>query len=480
MSLFGIINSSSAALANTQAQIGVVTSNIGNSNSPNFVARQASLIESNPASGGTDQLVVTRAVNTTLQQEFLQQSTLSSNQSFTNGIYTQLEQLDGSASGTPSLSAATQGFTGAFQALEADPASIPLQQGVIQAGQTLTQTVQGIASGVQAIFTQVGQQAQSDVNTLNTSLASIATLNSQIAAAAGTGQSTAALGDTLDATIQTVATLVPIRVSFANDGTAQLTTPGGIDLVSGTTPTSFGFNSATDTIFAANDPSQTSLNTGFAGGQIGAEISTLDTSAAGVASQNPADAPLQKVLVQLNSFADQFFAPTPPGPATAFQAAYNNATPTNPGELAADFFTIPNFGAVPSTDAFNFQVNPALVNGTATVKQSAVPAVVSQLVATNNNFAAGGVSATNSTYTGITEAIASNQTQRAQLAQSNQQSSSAALTATKSTYQNATGVNVNSELTQLIVLQNTYGASAKVISVVQALFTALEGAFPPA
>ncbi|MGB8842717.1 MAG: flagellar hook-associated protein FlgK [Aliidongia sp.] len=478
MSLLGIINNSAAALANTQTQIGVVSNNIGNSNSPNFVARQANLIESNPASGGTDQVQITRAVNTTLQQELLQQSTLSSNQTFTNNIYTQLEQLDGSASGTPSLTAATQGFTTAFQALEADPGSVPSQQGVIQAGQTLAQTVQTIAGGVQAIFTQVGQQAESDVNTLNTSLATIASLNSQIAAAAGTGQSTAALGDTLDATIQTVANLVPIRVSFADNGTAQLTTPSGIDLVSGTTPSSFGFDSATDTIFAAGDPSEASLNGGFAGGQIGAEISTLDTSAAGVASQNPADAPLQKILVQLNGFADQFFAPTPPGPATAFQAAYNNATPTNPGELPADFFTIPNFGAAPSTDAFNFQVNPALLNGTATVKQASVPAVVSQLIATNNNFAAGGVSTTNSTYTGITEAIASNQTQRAQLAQTNQQSSSAALTTTQATYQNATGVNVNTELTQLIVLQNTYGASAKVISVVQSLFTALEGAIP--
>jgi flagellar hook-associated protein 1 FlgK len=480
MSLFGIINNASSALANTQTQIGVVSDNIGNANSPNFVARQATLIESNPASGGTDQVLVTRAVNTPLQQEFLQQSTLSGNQSFTNGIYTQLEQLDGSASGTPSLTAAMQGFSGAFQALEASPASVPLQQGVIQAAQTLTQTVQGIAGGVQAIFTQVGQQTQTDVNTLNTSLASIATLNSQIAAAAGTGQSTAALGDTLDATIQTVANLVPIRVSFANNGTAQLSTPAGIELVSGTTPSSFGFDSATDTIFAANDPSEASLNGGFAGGQIGAEIATLDTSAAGVASQNPADAPLQKILVQLNSFADQFFAPTPPGPATAFQAAYNNANPTNAGELGADFFTIPNFGATPSTDAFNFQVNPALVNGTATLKQSAVPAVVGQLIATNNNFAAGGVSATNSTYTGITEAIASNQTQRAQAAQSNQQSSSAALTTTKATYLNATGVNVNSELARLIVLQNTYGASAKVISIVEQMFTALQAAFPAA
>jgi|GEM_PF-4721771 flagellar hook-associated protein 1 FlgK len=474
MSLFGILNRASASLLDTQTQIGTVSDNIGNSNSPNYVARQATLVEANPVSGGTDQVVVSRAVDTTLQQEVLQQSTASANQTFVNNLYTQLEQLDGSASGTPSLTSAMQEFTTAFQALQATPGSTTTQQEAVQAGQTLVSTVQSIADGIQSIQTRVGQQAQTDVGTLNTNLANIATLNAQIATAAGTGQSTAALEDTLDVAVQTVASLVPLRVSFANNGTAQLATPDGVELV-GITAASFAFNSATDTIYATGDPSETSLNASFSGGQIGAELSTLDTSAAGVASQNPADAPLQKVLDQLNSFADQFYA-APPAAPTAFQAAYDTAGPTEAGELAANFFTIANYGASPSTDAFGFQVNPALLDGTATVKQAAASPVVGQLVATNNNFSAGGVATTNATYTGITEAIASNETQRAQVAQSSQQSSQAALSATQATYQNATGVNVNTELTQLIVLQNTYGASAKVISVVEQLFSALEAA----
>jgi flagellar hook-associated protein 1 len=268
---------------------------------------------------------------------------------------------------------------------------------------------------------------------------------------------------------------VPVHATFADNGTVQLSTPQGVQLV-GVTAASFAFNAATDTIYAANDPTQTSLNGSFAGGQIGAEISALDTSPSAVASQNPGSAPFQKVLDQLNTFVDQFFAPTPPGPATAFQAAYNNATPVNAGEQASDFFTISNFGATPNDDVSGFQVNPALVNGTATVKQSAASTVVAQLVANTNSFSSDGVTASNTTYVGVAEAIASNQTQRAQQAQSNQQSATAAVTTTQTAYQNATGVNVNQELSQLIVLQNTYGASAKVISIVQQLFSTIEGA----
>jgi flagellar hook-associated protein 1 FlgK len=101
---------------------------------------------------------------------------------------------------------------------------------------------------------------------------------------------------------------------------------------------------------------------------------------------------------------------------------------------------------------------------------------VTQLLAATNSFSSGGVSVTNESYTSIASALASNQTQIAQQAQANQQASSSTLTTTQTAYQNATGVNVNQQLSQLIVLQNTYGASAKVISVVQQLFTALEAA----
>ncbi len=475
MSLFGILNSAAAALRNTQTQIGTVSDNIGNSNSPTYVSRNAVLTESDPQAGGVDTVQIERAIDTALQQETLQQSTASSNSTYINNIYSQLEQLDGSASGTPSLVSAMQNFTSAFQALQATPESATAQQQVITAGQGLAETVQNIANGVGAMVTATQQQTTTDVGTLNTALSTIATLNNQIVAAKGAGQSTAALQDTLDSTIQTVANLVPVQVSFADNGTAQLSTPQGVSLV-GITASNFSYNASTNSIYLTNDPAQTSLNSSFNSGQIGAELSALDTSPAGVASQNPASAPFQKVLDQLNSFADQFYAANPPGPATAFQAAYNNATPVNGTELASDFFTIPNFGATPSTDALNFEVNPALLNGTSTVKQAAATAVVNQLISTTNNFSSGGVSVTNESYTSIAGAMASNQTQRAQQAQANQTSAASTLSTTQTAYQNATGVNVNSQLSQLIVLQNTYGASAKVISVVQQLFTTLEGA----
>src|ERR1700722_8346544 len=130
MSLFAILNSAANSLLNTQTQIGTVSDNIANSNSTGYVARNANLTESDPQAGGLDTVQITRAVNTALQQELLQQNSSTANQSFINNIYNQLEQLDGSSTGTPSLVSAMQNFTSAFQALQATPESATAQQAV--------------------------------------------------------------------------------------------------------------------------------------------------------------------------------------------------------------------------------------------------------------------------------------------------------------------------------------------------------------
>ncbi len=474
MGLLSILNSAAQSLLNVQTQLNTVSNNISNANSPNYTQRNATVVEEDPsADNGFDQIVVNRAVNTTLQQEVLNQSSTSAQSTFVNGIYTQLEQLDGSSSGTPTLSAALQSFVSAVQAFQATPEDQPAQQQVIQAGQNFANSIQTIADGVEQISQQVQSQTSSDVSTLNTTLSSIASLNTQIVEAKADGQPTAALEDTRDAAIQQVSNLVPVQLTQNADGSISLSTPSGVQLV-GLQSASFAFNSATDTIYSANDPAQTPLNTAFNTGQISAELSTLDTSAAGVASQTPSQAPLQKIRDQLNALVDLFVNPVSTGTPTAIQSAYDDATPVNTGELPTSFFTLPS-PLTAGTERFSLQVNANLLNGTNTLKESAATPLLNALTATNQTFSAGGLSLSNVSVSAVTDGIANNETARAQQAQSDQQTSATALATTQTTYANATGVNVDQQLAQLIVLQNSYGASAKVISVVDQLFTLLQG-----
>jgi flagellar hook-associated protein 1 FlgK len=481
MGLLSILNTAANSLLNVQTQINTVSDNVGNSNTPNFASRTATVVENNPT--GADSVVIGRAVNTTLQQEVFAQSSASAGATFTNNIYTQLEQLDGSASGTPTLSSTLESFVNAVSNFQATPEDQSSQQQVIQAGQNFANAIQTIGAGVAQIQSQVSTQTTNDVSTLNKTLASISALNSQIVAAKAVGQPTAALEDSRDAAVSQVAALVPVQVQQNSDGSETLNTPSGVQLV-GLQPASFGYNAATNTVFSTGDPAQTPLNATFTSGQISAELATLDTSAAGVASSSPSQAPLQKVTDQLNALVGLFVNPAAPnitpagaGVPTAIQAAYDNATPVNAGELPVSLFTVPA-GTTPATLSFNFQVNANLLNGTDTLKQSSATPLLNALNAANLSFNVGGVSLTNSNVATIAQGIASGQTARAQQAQSTQQASSTALTATQTSFDNATGVNVDQQLAQLIVLQNSYGASAKIISVVDQLFTLLQGIGP--
>lgn len=491
MSLFSIIDRAAQSLLNTQTQIGVVSDNISNSQNSGYVARNTSLVDS----AGGDQVVdVSRQVNQALQQSLLGQTTATTGTSYLNSIYQQLEQLSGSASGTPTLTSAMQALVTAFQNYAAEPGSQTTQTAVIQAASGLASAVQTLSNGIETIASQVQSQAESDVTTLNTQLSTIASLNQQIVTAQAAGRSTADLEDQRDAAVAQVAQLMPVSTTAQADGSLTLSTPGGVQLVSGSnaaqfnyTPYSLGTNGTAGTDAALTlqgDTSKTNYNAIFSSGKIGTELNILRVDDAGAASTDPSVAPLEKVRRQLDALVDQFYSSNAATP-TAFQAAYNNAT-TDAGttELASNLFIVNNQGPGGSpqpagSDRTGFEVNPALLNGTATLKPAAANAVLQALTGNVSTTAlsAGDVTNFTGTFTQLAEAIATAQTGRASTVSASATTATAALSTTQTAYSNATGVSVDQQLSSLVTLQSSYNASAKVISIVNSLNSTLMGIF---
>ena len=580
MSLLSILSNATTALLNSQAQINVVSSNIGNASNPNYSQRSADVIDKSPQNGGGTQIVdVTRAVDGTLQTNYLNQTTNAAASSTISQLYTQLEQLTGSSTASPVLSSALQTFQNAWQALQATPEDATAQAQVLSSAQGLVNTIQSVSHGVEQIASQVTTQLGSDVGTLNTSLSQIATLNQQIVAGQHAGQDTTALQDSRDQLITTVAGLVPVQQQMNADGSIYLSTPTGVALVQ-QSANSFAYDKTTDSFYAAGDPAKTSLNRALTNGQIGAEIgilantgaqtgsdvnslnsylsqvSTINaaitaagsataaqtaqlgklktaiqaelpaTTAAGpngelffslgatpladaagahplaynstsntiYLASDPTQASLNAAVTsgalhtdltsftsvanptatgtgalsnlraQLNNLADLFYNPTIP---TAFQAAYNPS-----GTAGGDFFTGATGGA---NDRFTLSVQATtstLASALTTTPGIAVN-VAQIFTATTNSFSAGGVSVASTNFLGIANAIASDQSSDAAAATSNQTAATANTSAAQQAYRNVTGVSSDQQLAQLIALQNAYSAAAKIISTVQQLETTL-------
>jgi len=595
MSLFSILSNATTALLNTQAQINVTSSNIGNAQNPNYTQRNAVVIDKSPQDGGSTQVVdVSRAVDGTLQTNYLNQTTNGAAATTVSQLYTQLEQLTGSSTASPVLSSALQTFQNAWQALQATPEDPTVQAQVLTSAQGLVNTIQSVSHGVEQIASQVTTQVGTDVSTLNTSLSQIATLNQQIASGKNSNQDTSALQDTRDQLITTVAGLVPVQQQLNDDGTIYLSTPSGVALVQ-QSANSFSYDATTDSFYASGDPAKTSLNGALTNGQIGAEIgilanngaqtssdvnqlnsylskvatintaiaasgppaaataaqtlqltnlttaiqaqlpvtvhaqadgeqyltlatlpsSTLLTSASGaqlLAYNNASNTiyvagdptqtsvaaaltsgslktdlqsfttgpnttatgvgALANLRVQLNNIADLFYNPAIP---TAFQAAYN---PT--AASGADFFTGATGGG---NDRFTLAVNPNALSQVSTNANSlanilaATPSiavnVAQTFTATTSNFNAGGVSITSTNVLGIANAIASDQSNAAANATAAQTTATANSSAAQQAYRNVTGVSSDQQLAQLVSLQNAYSAAAKIISTVQELESTL-------
>ena len=149
------------------------------------------------------------------------------------------------------------------------------------------------------------------------------------------------------------------------------------------------------------------------------------------------------------------------------------------GTPLSSFFTIDNGTAGPPataptlSPAGSFAINASLVNGTATVKRQSATPVIAAMTDASRAMSAGGINATNQTYSGLASTIANYQS-AGQAAVSDDNARFTVTTQTFDTRLNSVvGVNMDTEMAQLTVLQNAYAANARVISAVQSMFDTL-------
>jgi flagellar hook-associated protein 1 FlgK len=142
----------------------------------------------------------------------------------------------------------------------------------------------------------------------------------------------------------------------------------------------------------------------------------------------------------------------------------NNQIP----ELAGGLFT--------GTNRYDFQLNSALTSGTLQLKQNSASDVVNALTTTNRNFLASGVALTGVSYSGMMGGVIGAQTTAAKQVSDQASFNTDTLTMSQQRYQTNTGVNLDTEIANLQVLQNSYAASARLLTVVQQMFDSLETA----
>ena len=303
------INTATAGLQATQAQIGVVSQNIANVNTVGYVKRVQSPVAQNDGTG-INSGNVSRILNATSQKQLRLETSGAAYTSTAANVATQLDSLYGVPGSSTSLDGTLNAYTQSLQALANDPTVSSVRATVASNAATLASRIGTIANGIQTLRTGMESQIASDVKSAGSLLKSIAQLNVKIVAANGIGASPDLL-DQRDQAINQLAQYMDVQANVVGDGSITVMTQSGVTLVDHGTAASLGFDSRTvlspQTLYSA-DAGQSGVGTITATTPGGARIDLIATGALRSGSLAAAVTARDDTLVQAQRQLDELAA----------------------------------------------------------------------------------------------------------------------------------------------------------------------------
>ncbi len=497
MSLDTALSVASSGLAGINRHLGVVSQNVANAGTAGY-AREV-VADTDLTAGGIGYGV--RAGVATSETDAALQTALDGQDGEVAGLQVRSDALasvdaaQGATAAGNDLASRLGALSDAFTTLDADPSNQAQQAAIVSAASTLAGGIRDQAAAYAAARQGAQDGLVSDVATLNTALGTVGTLSDQIIAATARGESTADLETQRTAQEQTAAQLGGLRFLPAANGDVTAVAGG---LVVNTRAATGPFSIAPATLGAGSAApplllSGNNVTAQVAGGSVGARLAlrdgTLPQAQAGL------DEFAKTLATRLDNQGLRLFTDPAGNPPTTggtpVQSGYagfsstvgvNRAVTANPGLVrdgtqavaagtgGASAFT-PNPAGGPA--GFNTLIDRVLQYGFGAQAQPGV----NQPAPASTGLGAGGTAALPYSAGATLQSFAANlvgaQAQAAGSA-SDALGTGQALQATLQTkLQGETGVSVDTELSNMVVLQNAYGANAKIITAVQSMWTAL-------
>jgi len=233
MGLSSALATAMSGLRSTQAALSIISSNVGNAQTPGYVTQNPNQIE--VGSGGFGASVETTGVNRQLdlfvQGQLRTEIGGGAYADQINNILGQLQSVYGTPGGDGTLETALSNFTSALQSLSSNPGNGSAQSVALSAAQSLAQQLNSTTQGIQSLRTNVDQDIGNSAAKANTDLTQIAQLNIQIQGLSPTDPQAATLKDQRDSAVSDLAKLIDVKVVTDGSNQASVFTNSGIQLV---------------------------------------------------------------------------------------------------------------------------------------------------------------------------------------------------------------------------------------------------------
>jgi flagellar hook-associated protein 1 FlgK len=489
----------SSAFASTAAQSSTIASNISNVNTPGYIREIANQITNDY--GGSDVVSISRQANAALLDQL---NTSTSESSAQNVISTALTTLAQSVSDSSNASSATGALQNgnspsamlgnlqtALATYETSPSSQPAAAAVLTASQNLVSSLNTGAQAVNQAEESADQGMANSVTTINSLLSQFQLANDTVVSGLQSGANVSQAEDQRDSILTQLSQQVGISTTTNTNGSLSIYTDSGVTLfqdipsVVSFTPTTTYASGVIGNAVTVNGIPITGASAPMAiqSGALAGYAQIRDTIAPQYGAQ------LDQIaggLISDFAESDQSTPPTLPSLPGLFTASGLTTVPTTSTSqgLAAQIEVNPN--VVPA-DGGNVNLlrdggisdpaNPAYTYNTtgAASYTGRIQQMVSALTTSQSFDPAAGLASSAS----LTDYASSSV---GWLQATNQSASDAASYQTSLVSQastalsNATGVNLDTEMTNMLNIENSYTSSAKLLSTVTAMFSALMNA----
>jgi flagellar hook-associated protein 1 len=496
MSLSAAFNVISSSFAVNAGQIAVVSNNIANANTSGYSTEIANVVTN--SYGGADVASVTRQANAALlEQVSSSTSQAATQQAISDGLSTLAATVDDSSSASSTSGADQNGASpsamlanleSALETYEDSPTSSSAADAVVSAASDLTSSLNSASATVQQVREQADQDMATSVSTINSLLSQFTAANNAVVAGLQTGANVSNAEDTRDSIVTQLAQQIGVSTTTAANGSESIYTDSGVTLFQDT-PRTVSFT-ATPTLVDGESGNPVTVD-GVPITGASSPMPIQSGALAGYAALRDTLAP--EYQAQLDQIAG--------GLINAFSESDQSATPTLPS--LPGLFTTPGATSLPSMSATTglaaaIEVNPNVdpsqggnlsllqdggisdpgnpaytYNTTGSASYTGrIQELIGAISATQSFDPSAGLGSSSSLadYANASVSWLQGENQQASDSSSYQ---NALVTQTTSALSNATGVNLDAQMTNMLNLENTYESTAKLLTTVTSVFSAL-------
>jgi flagellar hook-associated protein 1 len=496
MTISSALSIISSAFQSTAAQSSVISSNISNVSTTGYVRQIANQITNDY--GGSDVVSVSRQANAELLDQLNVSTSESATQSaISTGIQTLAQSVDDSADATAATGALENGdspsamignLQSALATYETSPSSTSAASAVVTAAQNLAASLNAGSTAVAGVEETADQNMANSVSQINSLLSQFQTANNTVVAGLATGTNVNQAEDTRDSILTQLSQQIGISTTTNTNGSMSIYTDSGVTLFQDVAQTL----SFTPTAVYASGVTGNAVTVGgipITGSS--APMAIQSGALAGYATLRDQIAPeYQAQLDQMaggliSAFAetDQSTSSTLPSLPGLFTASGLTSVPTdttstglaasievNPSVIAADGgdLDLLRDGGISDPTGADYTYNTI---GDASYT-GRIQDMISALTTSQSFDTSAGLPSSTSLTTYASNSVSWLQSQ-AQAASDASSYQTSLVTQASAALSNATGVNLDTEMTNMLNIENSYTSAAKLLTTVNDMFSAL-------